>query len=87
MQPSTLNRSPEKSASPNGPRQPRMSIFKAMDAIERGERRTPAPAELPHALEQRLRALERDEVLRQFLRVLAWVGSLLVLEGDVTPRD
>jgi hypothetical protein len=89
MQPSThdLDRSLERPRSLHYVRQPRISLLKAMSAIERGERRPPTVADLPYALEQRLHAAERQELLRQVLHLLAWVRSLLVLEGDESPRE
>ena len=68
-------------------RPPRISFFRVMNAIAQGERRLPAPAELPDALERRLHEVELQEPMRRLMRALAWVGSRLTLEGDETPRD
>jgi len=84
MMPSTrdLERSLTKTKAHGRLGRPWVSPYKAMKAIAQGEPRPPAPNDLRYALEQRLQAVERREFLMRVAQVLAWFGSLLVLEGD-----
>jgi hypothetical protein len=89
MQPSTHNLD----CSPDNPRcqhdviQSRLSFFRVVSAIEQGEQRPPTIAEFLNALEHHLHAAQRQETLRRFFRVLARLCSLLVLDGDESPRE
>jgi hypothetical protein len=66
---------------------PWISVAKAMRTLGQKQERFPAFADLPYELEQRLRAAERQELLRRLLRVLVRVASLFVLEGDDPPSS
>jgi hypothetical protein len=56
-----------------------------MPAMPPPRRQWPTPADPAFALEHHLRAAERREALRGFLRALARLASRLVLEGDDPP--
>jgi hypothetical protein len=89
MQPSAhdLDCSPENPKCRHHVHQSRISFFAPVSAIKQGERRPPTVGGFLNALEHSLHAAQRQEMLRRFFRVLARLCSLLVLDGDESPRE